>query len=123
MALEVLKENNNQKNTPLTRLKETSESDLKQCADKNLGTKFRKRGNPLYLAFLIGRPMSTTYYDISLRRNRAPHGSAHAVSPHADASVDDRRAAARSLQTMRSASHADDNWTHCKRRPWHDLLI
>jgi hypothetical protein len=46
-----LKENNNQKKAPLTRLKETSESDLKQCADKNLGTKFRKRGNPLYLAF------------------------------------------------------------------------
>ena len=30
-------------------------ADLKQCADKNLGTKFRQRGNSLYLAVLIGR--------------------------------------------------------------------
>src|SRR5258706_4675708 len=44
---------------PLAHLDGTSETDLKQCADKNLGTKFRKRGNPLYLAFLIGRAKST----------------------------------------------------------------
>src|SRR5450631_655129 len=31
----------------------TSETDQKQCADKNLGTKFRQRGNPLYLAILL----------------------------------------------------------------------
>ena len=40
---------------PLAHLDGTSETDPKQCADKHLGTKFRKRGNPLYLAFLIGR--------------------------------------------------------------------
>lgn len=34
----------------------------KQCADKNLGTKFRQRGNSLYLAFLIGRARSTPSY-------------------------------------------------------------
>jgi hypothetical protein len=31
------------------------ETDPKQCADKHLGTTFRKRGNPLYLAVVIGR--------------------------------------------------------------------
>jgi hypothetical protein len=36
---------------PLADLDGTPQIDLKQCADKNLGTKFRRRGNPLYLAF------------------------------------------------------------------------
>ena len=54
-ALGALKENDNRKKAPLAHLDGTSETDLKQCADKNLGTKFRKRGSPLYLAFLIGR--------------------------------------------------------------------
>jgi hypothetical protein len=31
----------------------------KQCADKNLGTQFRQRGNSLYLAVLIGRVFCT----------------------------------------------------------------
>ena len=37
-------------------------TDLKQCADKNLRTKFRERSNSLYLAFLIGRAKSTPSY-------------------------------------------------------------
>jgi hypothetical protein len=41
---------------PLADLDGTSETDLKQCVDKHLGTKFRQRENPLYLAFLIGHP-------------------------------------------------------------------
>jgi hypothetical protein len=41
--------------TPLADLDGTSDIYLKQCADKYLGTEFRKRGNPLYLAVLIGR--------------------------------------------------------------------
>jgi hypothetical protein len=35
---------------PLADLDGTSETNPKQCADKHLGTKFRQRGNPLYLA-------------------------------------------------------------------------
>jgi hypothetical protein len=41
---------------PLAHLGGTSETDLKQCAGKNLGTKFRKRGNPLYLAIKSSYP-------------------------------------------------------------------
>ena|SRR6266702_5795125 len=46
----------------------------KQCADKNLGTKFRQRGNSLYLAFLIGRAKSTHSYAFFrfLRTSSAP---------------------------------------------------
>jgi hypothetical protein len=49
-ALGALKENDNGEKAPLADLDGTSETDQKQCADKHLGTKFRKRGNPLYLA-------------------------------------------------------------------------
>ena len=61
---------------------ETSAIDLKQCADKNLGTKFRKRGNPLYLAFLIGRTKSTLNYDILrfLQTSSAPYLAASIAS-------------------------------------------
>jgi hypothetical protein len=52
-ALGALKENQKLEQAPRSHLERKSEIDLKQCADKSLGTKFRKRGNPLYLAFLI----------------------------------------------------------------------
>jgi hypothetical protein len=39
-ALGALKKNDNRKKAPLAHLDGTSETDLKQCADKHLGTKF-----------------------------------------------------------------------------------
>ena len=53
-----LKENDNREKTPLADLDGTSETDPKQCADKHLGMKFRKRGNPLYLAICARIPCS-----------------------------------------------------------------
>jgi hypothetical protein len=47
---------------PTPHLTDSNEPLEKQCADKNLGTKFRQRGNSLYLAFLIGRAKSTHSY-------------------------------------------------------------
>ncbi|WP_423959909.1 hypothetical protein [Bradyrhizobium sp.] len=64
MALGALKQNDNWEKRRSPRLDETSKTDLKQCADKYLVTPFRKRGNPLYLAFLIGRSKSTLNYAI-----------------------------------------------------------
>jgi hypothetical protein len=52
-ALGALKEKYNWKKAPLANLDGMSETDTKQCADKHLGTKFRQRGNPLYLAVLL----------------------------------------------------------------------
>ena len=63
-ALGALKENDNRKKRRSLISMERRRIDPKQCADKHLGTKFRKRGNPLYLAFLIGRTKSTLNYDI-----------------------------------------------------------
>src|ERR1700738_2265731 len=54
-ALGALKKNDNRKKRRSLISTGASETDLKQCADRNLGTKFRKRGNPLYLA-IHGRP-------------------------------------------------------------------
>ncbi|MGA7804699.1 hypothetical protein, partial [Bradyrhizobium sp.] len=42
--------NDNREKRRSPRLDATSKTDLKQCADKHLGTPFRTRGNPLYLA-------------------------------------------------------------------------
>ena len=64
-ALGALKENSNRQKRRSHVATETSETDLKQRADKHLGTKFRQRGIPLYLAFLIGRAKSTLNYAIS----------------------------------------------------------
>jgi hypothetical protein len=64
-ALGALKQNDNRKKRRSLVSTGASETDLKQCADRNLGTKFRKRGNPLYLAVLIGRTKSTLNYAIS----------------------------------------------------------
>jgi hypothetical protein len=70
-ALGALKENDNRKKAPLADLDGTSETDLKQCADKYLGTKFRKRRNPLYLAIhgrssgAQGQLRSTLFCDFS----------------------------------------------------------
>ena len=54
----------------------------KQCADKNLGTKFRQRGNSLYLAFLIGRAKSTPSYAFLrlLQTSSAPYLAASIAS-------------------------------------------
>ena len=63
-ALGALKENDNRKKRRSLISMERRSIDPKQCADKHLGTKFRKLGNPLYLAFLIGRAKSTLNYAI-----------------------------------------------------------
>jgi len=54
----------------------------KQCADKNLGTKFRKRGNSLYLAVLVGRAKSTPSYAFLrlLQTSSAPYLAASVAS-------------------------------------------
>lgn len=59
-----------------------------QCADKNLGTKFRERGNSLYLAVLIGRTKSTLNYaifDFSLMRKFLSPGTDSGQSLHVNA--------------------------------------
>jgi hypothetical protein len=43
-------ENDNRKKCRSLISTERRKTDPKQCADKHLGTKFRRRGNPLYLA-------------------------------------------------------------------------
>ncbi|MGA7808667.1 hypothetical protein [Bradyrhizobium sp.] len=53
MALGALKQNDNREKRRSPKFDETSKTDLKQCADKYLGTPFRKRGNPLYLAITL----------------------------------------------------------------------
>ena len=63
-ALGALKENDNRKKRRSLISMERRRIDPNQCADKHLGAKFRKRGNPLYLAFLIGRAKSTLNYAI-----------------------------------------------------------
>ncbi len=63
-ALGALKTNDNRIKARLADRNGTSDNDLKQCADRHLGTKFRKRGDPLYLAVLIGRTRSTLNYAI-----------------------------------------------------------
>jgi hypothetical protein len=59
-----LKENQKLEQAPLAHRRRADDTGTKQCADKTLGMKFRKRGNSLYLAVLIGGSMSTNYYDI-----------------------------------------------------------
>jgi hypothetical protein len=49
-ALGALTENDNWKKRRSLISTERRKTDPNQCADKHLGTKFRERGNPLYLA-------------------------------------------------------------------------
>src|ERR1700704_2444441 len=52
-----------------------SETDPKQCADKHLGTKFRKRGNPLYLAIHSWSVSVRILHDFLRVRCRSKSGS------------------------------------------------
>jgi hypothetical protein len=66
-ALGALKKNDNRKKAPLAHLDGTSETDLKQCADKNLGPKVRQRGTRFILpsvARLGNRPSPAHLSDI-----------------------------------------------------------
>jgi hypothetical protein len=109
---------------PLAHLDGTSETDLKQCADKNLGTKFRQRGNPLYLAIQTSREPAIVFAttDVSLRhpnpfRRSLPYEIPHrlracnssALQLLAGASLNRCRTVTRLLQTVYSTSVADGN--------------
>jgi hypothetical protein len=62
MALGPLQTKEKRQQRPRHTLPHNERARQKQCADRNLGTKFRQRGNSLYLAFLIGRAKSTHSY-------------------------------------------------------------
>ena len=70
----------------------------KQCADKNLGTKFRQRGISLYLAVLIGRVFCTFLPIV----DDLPSPARRAGTSRTSASADAIRSRDRSLPLKRT---------------------